>query len=259
MIFYFTGTGNSLWVAKQLAKKLNDKVISIADTHSSKNYNFDINQSEKIGFVFPIHSWGIPPIVREFISKLTINQYDGQTIYGVFTCGDECGYTDKMFRKLLATKGWQSQHIYSVRMPNSYICFPKFDIDSKELEQQKVDEAAIAITHIAEAISNNSPISLYHKGHLNFLKSRIIYPQFIKHALSSRPFYTTDLCTHCGLCANSCPTHNITMVDGKPKWGNCCTQCLACIHHCPQRAIEYGKLTQSKGRYNRFANQKETD
>lgn len=259
MIFYFTGTKNSLWVAKQLGNLLNDKVQNIAKAIIDGNFNFSINNNEQVGFVFPIHSWGIPPVVVKFINNLNLVNYSNQTIYGVFTCGDECGYTDKMFTKLLASKKWQSSHIYSVRMPNTYICFPKFDIDSKEVEQRKIDEALPVISRISEAIKLNKPIKLYHRGNLNFLKSRIIYPQFIKHALSSKPFRTNNKCTSCGLCVNICPVQNITMVSNSPKWGNSCTQCSACIHHCPSHAVEYGKLTQNKGRYTRFAKLNEID
>lgn len=259
MIFYFSGTGNSLWVAKQLSTQLNDSLVSIAKAQINKHFKYNINNDEKIGFVFPIYSWGIPPIVEQFIKKITLEGYNNQTIYGVFTCGDECGYTDKMFCKLLSRKNWQSQHIYSVKMPNTYICFPKFDVDSKEIEQKKIDEAQPAITRIAEAIAGNKPIEHYHRGRFNFLKSRIIYKQFNKHALDSRPFYTTEACTSCGLCANSCPTQNILISNGKPQWGNSCTQCACCIHHCPTHAIEYGKFTRNKGRYSRFANLKDAE
>lgn len=251
MIFYFTGTGNSLWVAKTVAESFSDKLVAISDYFNGNVMTlpeFTLSPEERIGFIFPVHAWGIPPLMRKFIEQLQLKSYTGQLVFGIFTCGDECGYTREMFLKIIKEKGWKCQHTYSVQMPNSYIVFPKFDVDSKELERQKIENAKLLLPAIIKAIRKDSPINEYAKGSMPFLKSRIIYPQFCKHAMNSRPFYTTDACTTCGLCATICPTKNITITE-KPVWGNHCTQCLACIHRCPVRAIEYGKVTQNKGRY----------
>ncbi|MDR2915716.1 MAG: EFR1 family ferrodoxin [Tannerella sp.] len=251
MIFYFTGTGNSLWVAETVAESFTDKTIAISDYFNGDTTTwpeFTLSSGEYVGFVFPVHAWGIPPLMHKFIERLRLNSYKDQTIFGIFTCGDECGYTKEMFVKLIQAKGWECHHTYSVQMPNTYIVFPGFDVDSKELETQKLENAKNILPGIINAIRDNKPIHAYKKGSMSFLKSRIIYPQFCKHAMSSRPFYSTGACTSCGLCARVCPTKNITVTE-KPVWGNHCTQCLACIHRCPERAIEYGKVTRNKGRY----------
>ena len=251
MIFYFTGTGNSQWVAETTAESLSDKAIAISDYVNGDTFvipEFAPSPEEYIGFVFPVYSWGIPPIMIKFIKQLQLKSYTNQTIFGIFTCGDECGYTKKMFLKLVNEKGWECYHTYSIQMPNNYIVLSGFNIDSKELEMSKIENAKLALPEIIEAIRNDNPIDRYKKGGASYIKSRIFYPLFCKYAMSSRPFRTTDKCTDCGLCAKICPTKNITITE-KPVWGNHCTQCLACIHRCPERAIEYGKTTEKKGRY----------
>ena len=252
MIFYFTGTGNSLWAAETVAEAFSDKTIAISDYFNGNTVElpeFTLSDNERIGFIFPVYSWGIPPIMSKFIEKLQLKSYAGHSIFGIFTCGDECGYTREMFLKLINRKDWECHHTYSVQMPNNYIVFPGFDIDSKELETNKIENAKPVLSRIIEAIRNDEPINEYKKGGASYIKSRIIYPLFCRHSLSSRPFRTTDECTVCGLCVKICPTKNITITDGKPVWKNHCTQCLACIHRCPARAIEYGKVTKNKGRY----------
>ena len=251
MVFYFSGTGNSLWVAETVAESFSDKAIAISDYFDGDTATlpeFTLSPEEHIGFVFPVYSWGIPPLVCKFIEQLQIKSYTGQTIFGIFTCGDECGYTKEMFVKLIEDKGWKSHHIYSVQMPNNYIVFPGFGIDSKELEVSKTENAKQVLPRIIKAIHDDNPIDEYTKGGASYIKSRIIYPLFCRYAMSSRPFHTTDKCTDCGLCAKICPTNNITIAN-KPVWGKHCTQCLACIHRCPTKAIEYGKVTKNKGRY----------
>ena len=249
MVFYFSGTGNSQWVAQTVADAFSDHTAEIGAAVINKIHTFELDEKEKVGFVFPVHSWGIPPIVKNFIQKLNLENYTSQLIYAIFTCGDECGYTQQQILKLLQTKGWKSYHTYSIQMPNNYIVFPGFDIDDKELENNKKENAKKALTEILTAISADTKTEHYIKGKMPFLKSRIIYPLFCKFALNSKPFYSTGNCTGCGICAKKCPTANIRLENKRPIWKNNCTQCLACIHYCPERAIEYGKVTQKKGRY----------
>lgn len=251
MIFYFSGTDNSLWVTKTISTDFNDsRIIEMGSSVvSGQPLNYNVEQNERIGFIFPVHSWGIPWIVRKFIEQLNIENLGNNLIYCILTCGDDCGYTDRMFNKLMQGKGWKCRHIYSVQMPNTYVVFPGFDTDPEDLEQKKKDEAKSTLPRIEQAINTDTPINCYlMKGH-PFLKSRIIYPLFCKFKMSSKPFYTTKRCNGCGLCAKRCPTHNINIVDGRPQWGDCCTQCLSCLHHCPTESIEYGKQSVGKGRY----------
>jgi len=98
-------------------------------------------------------------------------------------------------------------------------------------------------------IRAKQPVSDVQTGSLAWLKSSLVNLGFNFAARSTRPFYVTDRCISCGQCARDCPAHSITMVEGKPRWGNKCYQCTACINLCPTRAIEYGKGTAARGRY----------
>ncbi|MCC8155351.1 MAG: EFR1 family ferrodoxin [Tannerellaceae bacterium] len=91
MIFYFSGTGNSQWIAGELAKMLNDSLWDIAKTIKEKaqTITHSLQDGENILFIFPVHSWGAPEIVRLFIEKLTLENYIQQPVYAVCTCGDD--------------------------------------------------------------------------------------------------------------------------------------------------------------------------
>ena len=131
MIFYFTGTGNSLWVAKALSEALGEQLVSIAEElHKEKDgWGYPVRPDEKILFVYPVHSWGPAVSVTRFISRLTLNGYTGQSVYSVSTCGDECGYTDRLIGKALEKRAISLTAAYSVIMPNNYILLPGFDVD----------------------------------------------------------------------------------------------------------------------------------
>jgi len=87
MIFYFSGTGNSLQVAKDIANCQNDRLISIAALISRKKdvYEFSLDEKEAVGFVFPVYAWAPPAIVLQFIERLNLVTYKDNFIYSVVT------------------------------------------------------------------------------------------------------------------------------------------------------------------------------
>lgn len=249
MIFYFSGTGNSKWVAEQLAETLNDKVISIGDAFIKGEFRYQLSDGERIGWVFPIHSWGPPPIVLKFISKWHIDGYKPSTYcYMVCTCGDDIGMSVEMWRKALG--GIAGNAAFSIQMPNSYICLPGFDVDSKDIERSKLKTAEKEIKNIAFSIAERRNSVEVVTGKHKWLKSRLIYPLYRKYGLTDKAFTCDkEKCTSCGICETSCPVHNIVITNGYPQWNHHCEMCLSCIHRCPTQAINYGKITMKKGRY----------
>lgn len=252
MIFYFTGTGNSRWVAEALGKALEEPLVSIAEVlkEEKNEYVYPLGEREKVIFVFPVHSWGPAVLVTRLISRLRLEGYEGQAVYFVCTCGDDCGYTDRIMRKALRKRGFILTNGFSVQMPNNYVLMPGFDVDSKEVETDKLRKATERIQEVIGSIRREENRSLYYAGGVPFLKSYLVYPLFVNFAIGSNRFYATEACVSCGICAKICPTGTITLSeDGKPQWANTCVQCVACIHRCPVRAIEYGKISLEKGRY----------
>ena len=237
-------------MAKSLGEALGEPLVSIADElhKEEKDLVYPVRPDEKILFVYPVHSWGPAVLVTRFISRLTLNGYAGQPVYSVSTCGDECGYTDQLIGKSLGKRGISLSAAYSVIMPNNYILLPGFNVDSKEVEERKLQDAPLRVAEIIEAIREHQQDALYHTGSMPGLKSYWIYPLFAHLAIGSNSFRVTDACISCGLCERICPTGTISMQDRKPVWANTCVQCVACIHRCPVRAIEYGKGTLKKGR-----------
>ena len=251
MVFYFSGTGNSLWVAKQLSSVFAEELVSVADElkNESNSFNYSLKADEKVFFVFPVHSWGPAVLIPRFIEKMNLENYTNQAVYVVCTCGDNCGYTDRIMQEALAKKSVRLMHAYSIQMPNNYILMKGFGTDSKDLEKLKLEAASKTIGSIIENIKSGKNNNYYFAGGKAFLKSRVVYPLFNKYVVGKNSFYTTDKCAACGLCVRICSTATISMKEKRPVWQNTCVQCTACIHRCPAGAIEYGKVTQKQGRY----------
>ena len=252
MIFYFSGTGNSLWVAKELAKSFNDKLISISDElkRPGNIFSYSVAANEKIFFVFPIHSWGTDVLTFRFLHRFNLVNYRQHPVFMVCTCGDNCGYASKIVSNILLKKSIMLTNAYSVQMPNNYVLMSGFEVDAKEVEKQKLADVGERIRLITDDIPSPKRKDLYVQGNNSFLKTYLICPLFRKQGIKRNLFYATDACILCGLCIEICPTKTIYWQDKTPKWEkDTCVQCSACINHCPERAIEYGKVSVTKGRY----------
>jgi len=251
MVFYFSGTGNSYWVAKQVGKAFNEQPTSIANEldQVTNLYQYSLRDDEKIFFVFPVHSWGPAVLVLQFIEKLHFDNYTSQDVFSICVCGDNCGKTDVIMQETLAKRNISLTQSFSIQMPNNYILMKSFGVDTPEAEKEKLANAPILIGEILLNINTKSKVPIYVAGKHSFVKSRIVYPLFRRYALGRNSFFATDDCTSCGLCVKVCPTNTIFLTDKKPVWSNNCVQCCACINRCPAEAIQYDNITQSQGRY----------
>jgi len=256
MIFYFSGTGNTEWAAKELAKKTKEKLLFIPEElHSKCEYELEAN--ERIGFCFPVHGWQPPHIVKEFIEKLSVktphSTLGSHYCYALVTCGDSAGRTIEMFNKELSRKGMNIDSALSLTMPESYVCFPFMYTDTPEREREKITQATRDLKTAVDIIINKKKgIFRIKKGVTPWTFSHVIGAYFNARMITDKKFSVDkNLCIHCGKCEKTCPTGDIRLINGLPQWNHdgSCTNCLACYHHCPKHAINYGNITRSRGQY----------
>lgn len=269
MILWFSGTGNSRFVAESLSSQLGMPAVVLRPEITSGPIVLAADDDTVI-WVCPVYSWGIPPYVRSIIKRISITTQDDRVKpvhHLVLTCGDDCGLAPEMWRRDMAARKWTAGDVYSVTMPNNYVCMSGFDVDPKQLEQQKLNAAPARIAMIADSLRDaiENPDTADRRtdvvrGRFAWIKTHIIYPWFIRHAMSPKPFRHTKACISCGKCSAVCPLHNIGMQQAPepdrsgrrrkyPVWGDNCAGCLACYHVCPRHAVMYGKATVNKGQY----------
>ena len=253
MIYYFSGTHNSRYAAMRIGSLTGEEVRFIPDTDPFSQ-SFDSDKDRTVGFVFPVYAWGVPPIVIDFIRRLSeslIGWVRAHNIYVwcVATCGDETGMAVEMLRKALSKRGIDLSGSWSLQMPNVYVLLPGFGTDPKEIEKEKLEAAVGRIEEIAGKIKEQKAEKDVHVGPMPRLKTALIYPLFKKWGVNTKKWHYNDSCIKCGKCANACPVGNIIIENGHPKWGANCTSCCACYHICPTRSAQYGTVTKKAGQY----------
>lgn len=249
MILWYSGCGNSRFVADTLAHNLGDDNMVFIPEAARQNTTLEFGADDVLGIVFPVYSWSVPKLVSEFLRTVRINGKPTY-IFAAVTCGDETGLTEKHLRKDLAKQNLQLDAFFSFQMPETYVNLPGFKLDTPENANRKINAARISLPETARLIKERTKGNFDKlKGGSSFLKSNILKPLFYGLLITDRKFNVSDACIGCGICAKKCPLRNITMQNDRPKWNGHCTNCMSCYHRCPKNAINFGKGTLGKGQY----------
>lgn len=244
MILYFTGTGNSRHLAAMLPQLIGDEDIMDMTSMIKSGQTGDFHSEKPFIFVMPTYAWRMPRIASEFIERSSFSGTD--RAYFILTCGSSSGNAAKYAARLCRDKGFDFCGCIGIRMPENYVAM--FSVPDEETSARLIGAAERSLRAAAAKISAGEKL-MQKSSLLGAIESSIVNVLFYKFAVNAKGFRTTDGCTGCGLCRQVCPTNNIAIVNGRPKWSDNCTHCMACICRCPAEAIEYGRASVGKRRY----------
>jgi ferredoxin/flavodoxin len=229
MIYYFSGTGNSLSTAKKLAEQLDDHIEMLSKTEITK-----VSASEKrVGFVFPVYCFDVPNFIKNFVRQL---KFEAKPyIYAVVTCGGSAGNTLYNLNKLLEEQGQSLSYGASITLPDntSQLLGAPYALSTLAMQDKTLNQITV------ELLANCTNMSEIKYS----IKDKVIKipTAFAVSTLSRSKCVDKNLCTSCGVCERVCSQHNIMPVIGKT-----CVDCLACIHWCPQAAINFKRRKLTK-------------
>ena len=239
-VFWFSGTGNSLYTAKTLAKALGDtELMPIANEAPMDAIGGD---GCKIGFVFPSYYGDLPRLVRVFVERLSILPHTD--IFAVVTMGAFGQGSVKALAEQLAAKGTPLRYGVGLRINGNYILKydpAMFGAKSDRRIHSKLNKADKRILRITEDINSGKQLVK-----TNAITAKTLYKDI---ASLDTGFTINEKCTGCGLCEKVCPVNNIKLADGKPVWQHHCEHCVACISWCPAATINHGQATVKRTRY----------
>lgn len=244
MIIYFSGTGNSRFVANEIAELTNDKLCDSTE-FTRKGTSAVFTEPGTYVFVSPVYVSAPPKVFLDFIRN---SVFPSQVrAYFVMTCAGGMGGSPEYCLHVAHEKGFVYLGTAQVVMPQNYIAFFKTNGEEKNIE--RIKQAMPVIENIAGHILEHSTLPDPGMKAWEYLSTKMILDMYYKGFMKTKSFCTTDACIGCGHCADVCPLRNIKMTEKKPIWGNNCTHCMACINLCPKDAIEYGKWSRGKPRY----------
>lgn len=240
MILYYTGTGNSLALARILGEEIGEKPFPLAKCYEEKAWPVE---DDALYLVMPVYFWGVPHLVEEFLRDARI---ESEYIALILTMGSSTGYAMRDVERLLARQGKHLDATVAVRMPDNYVL----------AFNPPTEDKAEAIRTEGEAHFRTLVPRLAKREHFTEDKpgfGRFLYPLVRRHydnGRSTAKFYAKKNCIGCENCSHVCGVHAIEMREERPVWvKETCEHCLACIHQCPVRAIEYGRRTKRRRRY----------
>lgn len=245
MILYFTGTGNSRYLALRFSKELNDEVVSINEYFKYQKKAVFYSEKPYV-FVLPTYAWRMPRVVGEWIQRASFS--GNKKVYVILSCGESVGQADKFAKRFFDKKTkLYFQGLQYIVMPENYIVM--FHAPKPKDAKMIVERSIYKVKEFSQYISNQEkfPAIQYRFG--SVFQSSIINFPFYHLFVNDKGFYVTDRCISCQRCKQLCPLNNVSIVNGKPKWNGHCTQCMACICGCPVEAIEYNQSTKNKQRY----------
>jgi ferredoxin/flavodoxin len=244
VIYYFTGTGNSLSVAKKIAAALKDCDLVPISLLQKTNGNI-VPEADRAGIVCPVYDAGVPRIVAEFAERLDLSRA-GYTFAIVTMGGTGVSALHQLSTILGNEHGGKLDAAFSVKMPGNFPPVGRPPVAEKTdsiLAAADKHLATIALT-IDQGVAvppGFSPVSS--------LMRCLLYPPFFRnvHGMDTS-FSVEETCTSCGTCAKVCPVGNITMEKDRPVWQHRCELCCACLHFCPVEAIQLNTMRGTKGR-----------
>jgi ferredoxin/flavodoxin len=248
-IFYYTATGNSLAIARSLAWELgNTALVPIARYRRTRA----APATPRVGIVFPIHAWGPPRTVEEFIENLDLQGV--RYTFAIASCGGTAAGTLPRLQKTLRQKGGDLHAAFVVRSPGY------MDLGGKQppiinlvrrLSGRLFATDSERLPEIIETVRSEKHCRIERNALPGALLGSFFHgmaaPQLAKLDAAYR---LAETCAGCGTCSRVCPRGNVVLENGKPAWHHDCDNCGACATWCPQNAIGFEGVPTSRRRHN---------
>lgn len=234
VVLYFTGTGNCLYVARQLAGK-DGETLSIPQLMRKKQFEIE---ADEIGLVYPVYGHMPPNMVRQFIKQARLK---ATYKFAVLTYGMRKCNAVEIWDGISKAAGNAFDYIGTLIMVDNWL--PNFDMNEQMKMDKHIPENLAKITQdLAERRHWHEPVTQEERDqHQGFMHLSGLDPEVGFLMKAEKSFQVTDACIECGICSSLCPRGNYELTGQGVKMQGDCDYCFACIQNCPQKAIRFAK------------------
>ncbi len=247
MILYFSATGNTEYIAWELARRLDDECINLLDRVKQEDYSV-LHSDKPFIICAPVYVCEMPRFMSAYLKRQTFT--GNNDVYFIFTSGGYCGISGQLAKWMMRKKKMNYRGHAEFKMPRNYVANDAYPMLSKEEVEDRILKSHEKIASVVADIQAGNKLTARHIFLFETIITVPFNPVWCKLKLLAKDFYSTEQCIGCGKCVKLCPLNNIELENGKPVWNENCTHCMACIGNCPTQAIEYGTITQDKEQYN---------
>ena len=247
MVLYFSATGNTEFIAKEIAKRTDDECINLLGRIKEQDYT-PIHSDKPFVICAPVYVCEIPRFMMKYLKKLSFT--GSKDVYFILTSGGYCGPSGVLLKGIFRKKKMKCHGHAEFKMPRNYVASDSYPMLGKEEVEERILGSYSQLDQVASDILAGNKLKVRHVFLFETIITVPFNPVWCKYKLTAKDFRAEDNCIGCGKCEKLCPLNNIKMADKKPVWGDACTHCMACIGNCPVNAIEYGEITKDKERYN---------
>lgn len=260
LFLYFSGTGNTDWVARYLARKLGGLPVEIELRSIERQPAETLDDFDLLAVGFPIYGCDSPPLFQDYLARLALGQ--GRGAFAFCTKGAYAGGAVRHNLRRLARRRYLPLGGGSVTMPgsdglalvgkSSWLARSALNKDFDHLKD--ADRLAGQIAGILSGLAAGQPLDAFRhplRGSTtgNLFDRLWAYLYDLAGNYFRTRFWADERCAGCGLCARLCPVGNVELRNGHAHFAGHCVLCMRCIHQCPQEAIQIGKLTLDKFRW----------
>lgn len=233
LMLYFSGTGNSKYIANLFGQKTGAKSFSVEEKRNFKNI---LSSSDTIGFCYPTYGGCVPKIMREFVSSHIEELKDKKLIIfctQLMFSGDGA----RAFTELLP-KGY-GQVIYAehFNMPNNLCNIGIFSVKNGDKTKKYIKAAEVKMDKVCKNIQKGKVITRGFNPVSKVLgKSQSAFWPKVEEKKKSSVMVDSD-CINCSICVKKCPVSNLRSTERGIEHKNNCIICYRCVNSCPKKAI----------------------
>ena len=226
MVLYFSATGNTEFIAKELAKRLDDDCLNLLERFRTKNHA-PIHSEKPFIICAPVYVCEMPRFMSKYLKEQTFT--GSKEVYFIFTSGGYCGISGIMAKAIFRKKHMICRGHAEFTMPRNYVANDHYPLLPKADVEKRILGAWQQLDSVVAEIRAGKKLTARHVWLFETLITVPFNPVWCKLKFTAKDFYVKDSCIGCGKCEKLCPLNNIQLRDKKPVWGNDCTHCMACI------------------------------